>query len=152
MAKGKKIIQGISENFLTPTEVKFLDHYVAEGMQNAYASYMHATGCKEKTARTNAYRVLQRPHVMEELKARIEASGITKAWIVQNARVYVRNGVDNQYYANAGQKALEMLAKHSGMLDETIHHKFSEGNPAVFVAPYTKEEAEEIAKTGRIQE
>lgn len=151
--KNQKIIKGLSDNWLSPNEITFIDDFFETGMQCAWKSYMKAfPEAKKTSAEALAYRVLKRKRVKEEINARINSSKVTRDWVLDKGIKFVEAGLKNWKVSLAGQKSLEMLAKHKGMLEETVNHKFGEGNPAVFVPLYSKEEAEELAKTGRVQE
>jgi hypothetical protein len=154
MAKRKaRVIKGKSNQYLSPGEIDFVKYYLEKGMQNVYEAYIRAyPDTSESTAKKTAYRILKRKVVQDELKAQIKASGITEARIKMNAQKYVDKGLKDVEYSLAGVKSNEMLAKHSGMLDDTVNHRFGEHNPAIFVSPTTEEEKEKFKKMNRIEE
>lgn len=148
----KKIIQGLSKDWLSPREIAFIDDFFETGMQCVWMSYQKAFGCSKSTAEKIAYRILRKQNVKNEITARINASRVTNDWVLDKGITFVEKGVKDCKFSLAGQKSLEMLAKHKGMLEDTVNHKFSGENPAVFVPLYSKEEAEQLAKSGRVQE
>jgi hypothetical protein len=96
--------------------------------------------------------LLKNPKVRELIERKQEVADIDDNYVLDLMKAYARNGVSNPKFANAGAKAVELLGKTRGMLTDTKKIVFDASNPAVFVSPITKEEAEALSKAGRITE
>ena len=145
----EKFIETKSGNYLSPKEVAFVDDYISTGFARAWESYKKAFGCKETSAKTKAYKLLQREGIMLELQSRINASKASEAWIISKAIGFVETGERNIMAGLTGIKALELLAKHKGMLKEEVKNPFTADFPCI-IAPFcTKEQFEELQKNNK---
>jgi hypothetical protein len=96
--------------------------------------------------------MLRNVKVRELIERKQEVNEIDDDYVIRMMKAYARNGVSNPKFANAGAKAVELIGKTRGMLTDTKKIVFDANNPAVFVSPITKEEAEALSKAGRITE
>jgi len=151
-----RTIKGISGEYLSPNEVLFIDEYMSSGMQNAWQCYMKIfPDCSEASAKTCSYKLLKRKIVKGEIEARFSASKATTAWVLQQSMDYVDNGKKDFKASSAGQKALEMIAKHKHMLDSEVKVQFGGGVPVIISYASDEEKANFLRKRqggGRIQE
>lgn len=140
---------------LRPGWVRFIDEYFKcefNGTEAYMQAYPH---CKNrKTAGVEACRLLKVPSIVEEIRYRLDSSRCTDDYVV--SRLMHQSQFVDSFRINAAVAATATLAKVRGLLVDTKKPSFSNENPAVFAAPFTKEEMEEMqtrrAKMGRIVE
>ena len=148
----RRVIKGLSNKYLSRQELSFVDEYIKAGFISAWPAYKKAFGCKESTAKARAYQCLKKPNVIAEIRARVEASGITKDWINDKSKKYVVKGLQTHQYAGAGTKSLELLARMSGLLEDTTKVIFDGENPALFMPIKNKKDEEELEDVPRLVE
>jgi len=126
--------------------INFIKEYIKNG-GNATEAYMVAyPKANRETARRNGSKLLTQTDIIGEISNHYDQESATESWVISSARKYVVNGLKDPKWAYAGVKALEMIAKNKGMLTDTKKFEFTAENPAVFLSPYTKEEAEKFRK------
>jgi hypothetical protein len=140
---------------LLPKWLKFIDEYFANGF-NGTRAYMKVYSVKnEKVARSAATRLLSYVSVNKEVQYRLQSQQVTDDAIIGELWDVARN-YRGEKTIGAAVSALQTLAKTKGMLTDVKKHVFDSNNPAVFNAPYSKEEAEKFKesadKLGRITE
>jgi hypothetical protein len=152
--KGMKVFDPRSEG-LRPGWVRFIDAYFKYEF-NATEAYMEAypKNTNRKTAGTEACKLLKVPRIIEEIRYRLDAERCTDNYVV--SRLMEQSTFVDSFRINAAVAATATLAKVRGLLQDTRKPAFSNENPAVFAAPFTKEEMEKMqeqrAKIGRIIE
>lgn len=147
-----KFIKPNEKNTMLDSHRAFVNEYFKNGF-NAKRAYMAISpNIDERSAEVNASKLLRNAKVRELIERKQEVNEIDDDYVLKMMKAYVKNGVSNPKFANAGAKAVELLGKTRGMLTDTKKIVFDANNPAVFVSPMTKDEAEALAKTGRITE
>lgn len=150
--KKEKFIKPNEKNTVLDSHRSFVNEYFKNGFNGRKAYMAIRPDVTEGTAGTEATRLLKNPKVRELIERKQEVADIDDNYVLDLMKAYARNGVNNPKFANAGAKAVELLGKTRGMLTDTKKIVFDANNPAVFVSPMTKEEAEALAKTGRVTE
>ena len=140
---------------LLPRWILFIDKYF-ELKFNASAAYMAVYDVKDaNVASACASRLLSYASVDAQIKARLISQRVTNEAIVEQLWDIATRYRGEKTIA-AAVAALGILAKANGMLIDTKKQPFTGENPAVFAAPFTKEEMEKMqeqrAKMGRIIE
>ncbi|MFZ2187334.1 MAG: terminase small subunit [Candidatus Moraniibacteriota bacterium] len=126
--------------------LNFIKEYIKNG-GNATEAYITAyPEVNRESARRNGSRLLTHADIIGEIGNRYDVQTATDAWVIATAMKYAKAGLENPKVALAGVKALEMIARSKGMLTDVQKVEFTAENPAVFFAPYSKEEAEEMDK------
>jgi hypothetical protein len=137
--KNEEVLIG-EETYFPPRWSSFLDEYIANGFKGG-AAYMKVYSASTKpAAQVGASRLLRKAKIREEIKARLVSQSITNAWILSRLKTIAQQ--EGTGYANASVRATTLLARATGMLSVQKQPEFAKGNPAVFLAPYTKEESE----------
>lgn len=140
---------------LLPRWVLFIDKYF-ELKFNASAAYMAVYDVKDaNVASAAAARLLGYVSVDSEIKARLLSQRVTNNAIVEQLWDIAVN-YRGAKTIGAAVAALGILAKANGMLVDTKKQPFTGENPAVFAAPFTAEEMQQMQerreKMGRIVE
>lgn len=145
MKKQKQI-----EEYLKPQWKLFIDEYFRNGFKGGNAYLKLHPGISSSSAEVGASRLLRNVKVREEIDNRMQAEKITDSWIFTNLKDIA--GYRDSYRINAAVKALMTIDKAKGMLIVDKKPAFTEQNPAIFLAPYSKEEALIFQTMGRIVE
>lgn len=136
--------------------LNFIGAYIRNG-GNATEAYATAyPEASRETARRNGSRLLTHADIIEEISSRYDQQTVTDAWIIATAKKFVLAGLENPKLAFSGVKALEMIARSKGLLNDVHKEYFTAENPAIFpalVRPETVRKMEEQIRKGiRISE
>jgi len=136
--------------------LNFISVYIKNG-GNATEAYLAAyPEASRETARRNGSRLLTHADIIEEIKSRYDQQTVTDSWIIATAKKFVVAGLENPKLAFSGVKALEMIARSKGLLNDVHKEYFTSENPAIFpalVRPETVRKMEEQIRKGiRISE
>ena len=109
---------------LTKKEKAFCDYYVFENL-SATQAYFLAYDCEYKTANTQGWRVLHKPHIQEYIsklqKEAYAAACITAEKVaLKLADIAFAAKDDEHYTATAQLKALDLLQKQMGLQTQKI--------------------------------
>lgn len=147
------ITEAVKSGGLRLAWIKFIDAYIGNG-GNGTKAYMEAyPDSSEEAARRSASDLLTKPDILDEINNKLETQKVTEDKIT--SMLIEKAGYSDSFRINASVKALEVLAKMKGLLVDTKRIAFTGDNPAVFVAPYSTEEAKKIdeaTKSSRIIE
>ena len=117
------------KNGLTKKEKAFCEAYVFDS-ESATGAYMKAYDCSYKTANTQGWKVLRKPHIQEYINTlqqeAFAAACITaeKVALKLSEIAFAPKG-DKEYNTTAQLKALELLSKNMGLqkqhIEQDIH-------------------------------
>ncbi len=154
--QGKKVFVFDPKNEgLRPSWFRFIDAYFNSNFNGTEAYMIAFPNCKNrKTAGVEACKLLKVPSIVEEIRYRLDSTRCTDEFVI--SRLMHQSQFVDSFRINAAVAATATLAKVRGLLQDTRKPAFSNENPAVFAAPFTKEEMEKMqeqrAKMGRIIE
>lgn len=144
----QKFIEGLSGEYLSPNDVKAINHLFESGFDSIQESYIAGFNCTKRTAKSAAFRWFARPAIRAEFKSRIIASGMTEEWVKEKVRSYVEMGEADVDRSLSGVKALELASKIHGMTEGESSGKFGGMYLPVLVESWSPErEAEMRRKT-----
>lgn len=127
--------------------LKFISEYIKNGGNATEAYSLAYPEASRETARRNGSRLLTQTDILEEIRNRYDSQTVTDDWVIATAKKYALAGLEAPKMALAGAKALEMIARSKGMLTDVKKVEFTAENPAIFLAPYSAEDAERMRKS-----
>lgn len=126
---------------LSDKQRKFADEYLID--LDAVRAYLTVYGCKESTAKVNAYRLLEKASVsvyVRERQAELsQKTKLTQEWVLQKLEEVVHKSMQEEevqkwdyedkclvgtgeyvYDSKGATKALELIGKHLGMYKDKV--------------------------------
>lgn len=123
---------------------RFIDEYMVD-FNGAKAAIR--AGYSEATAKNAAYRMLAEPNVQAIISQRIKARQVEAAGRAQKVIADLHHEAETAPKASERIRALELLAKHYGLLNDKVEHTIFNGGDAQIVATATPQEAIEVYAT-----
>lgn len=116
---------GVNGPSLLDSEIDFVNEYMSNGFNAAKAYRAIKPGCTESSVATNAYRVKNRPHVLAEIRRRMEErvgdKEVLAMELLDKLKSMAHAEKSDEYYTPAvSLKAIDLLQKQLNLITNNV--------------------------------